>query len=287
MMLRGCGHGAALGQRLLVASAAQRSSVAAAAPGAVGLYRARQRRSVKPGIRDASSCRLFSTAERPAFGRSGVAATASRASAASTSGRDGNGERASGASRGSAVGAAASTSSQAEEDASASDEEAEEGEEEGKPTRGGRPDPRVPVKMTLQVPTPRGLKELLMVGNVIVEPSLAEMIEPADNQRITQSEYMQSCVSLAACPPPKYPEFAFIGRSNVGKSSLINLITGRKALAMVSKTPGARFVRTSVGFLQYFQAPRASVTLPLHISRRRNNSPPNRTAACSNTAPLL
>lgn len=37
-----------------------------------------------------------------------------------------------------------------------------------------------------------------------------------------------------------YPEFAVIGRSNVGKSSLINLLTGRKALAMVSKTPGGR-----------------------------------------------
>lgn len=40
------------------------------------------------------------------------------------------------------------------------------------------------------------------------------------------------------CPQSEMPEFAFIGRSNVGKSSLINLITNRKELAKVSKTPG-------------------------------------------------
>jgi GTP-binding protein len=40
------------------------------------------------------------------------------------------------------------------------------------------------------------------------------------------------------CPNSEFPEFAFIGRSNVGKSSLINLITNRKDLAKVSKTPG-------------------------------------------------
>ena len=43
---------------------------------------------------------------------------------------------------------------------------------------------------------------------------------------------------VSQCPPPDRPEFAFIGRSNVGKSSLINLITNRKELAKVSKTPG-------------------------------------------------
>ena len=40
------------------------------------------------------------------------------------------------------------------------------------------------------------------------------------------------------CPKTEFSEFAFIGRSNVGKSSLINLITNRKELAKVSKTPG-------------------------------------------------
>lgn len=40
------------------------------------------------------------------------------------------------------------------------------------------------------------------------------------------------------CPKDGQPEYAFIGRSNVGKSSLINMLTGRKALARVSNTPG-------------------------------------------------
>lgn len=40
------------------------------------------------------------------------------------------------------------------------------------------------------------------------------------------------------CPKSDLPEFAFIGRSNVGKSSLINMLTGRRELARVSKTPG-------------------------------------------------
>src|SRR5690606_22400527 len=47
-----------------------------------------------------------------------------------------------------------------------------------------------------------------------------------------------SAPNLAACPPATLPEFAFIGRSNVGKSSLINLLSERRELAKVSGTPG-------------------------------------------------
>ena len=47
-----------------------------------------------------------------------------------------------------------------------------------------------------------------------------------------------SAPDLRACPRWALPEFAFIGRSNVGKSSLINLLTGRRDLAKVSATPG-------------------------------------------------
>jgi len=43
---------------------------------------------------------------------------------------------------------------------------------------------------------------------------------------------------LEKCPPPQLPEFAFIGRSNVGKSSLINMLTNHKKLAKTSSTPG-------------------------------------------------
>ena len=56
--------------------------------------------------------------------------------------------------------------------------------------------------------------------------------------QIKSAEYCTSSVKLVQCPAPTLPEIAVIGRSNVGKSSLINLLTGRKELALVSKTPG-------------------------------------------------
>lgn len=50
--------------------------------------------------------------------------------------------------------------------------------------------------------------------------------------------YISSTTELKGCPEPSLPEYAFIGRSNVGKSSLINMITGRRHLAKTSSTPG-------------------------------------------------
>ena len=55
---------------------------------------------------------------------------------------------------------------------------------------------------------------------------------------IRKAEYIISSPSLEQCPKSDRPEYAFIGRSNVGKSSLINMITGRKNLAKTSSTPG-------------------------------------------------
>lgn len=49
---------------------------------------------------------------------------------------------------------------------------------------------------------------------------------------------MKSSSVLGECPKPDRPEYAFIGRSNVGKSSLINMLTGRKSLAKTSGRPG-------------------------------------------------
>ncbi|MDE2464892.1 MAG: YihA family ribosome biogenesis GTP-binding protein [Alphaproteobacteria bacterium] len=51
-------------------------------------------------------------------------------------------------------------------------------------------------------------------------------------------EFFAGAASLSALPPEGRAEFAFIGRSNVGKSSLVNALTGRNALARVSQTPG-------------------------------------------------
>jgi GTP-binding protein len=53
-----------------------------------------------------------------------------------------------------------------------------------------------------------------------------------------QARFIMSSPSLAACPRDDRPELAFAGRSNAGKSSALNTLCGRKALARVSKTPG-------------------------------------------------
>ncbi|MBO8143421.1 MAG: YihA family ribosome biogenesis GTP-binding protein [Thermodesulfobacterium sp.] len=51
-------------------------------------------------------------------------------------------------------------------------------------------------------------------------------------------EFVKSIYNLKELPPPKFPEIAFLGRSNVGKSSLINALLNRKKVARVSSTPG-------------------------------------------------
>jgi GTP-binding protein len=55
---------------------------------------------------------------------------------------------------------------------------------------------------------------------------------------IRQAEFVSSHADVKKSPPPDKPEFAFIGRSNVGKSSLINMLTNRKKLAKTSVKPG-------------------------------------------------
>jgi len=56
--------------------------------------------------------------------------------------------------------------------------------------------------------------------------------------RITEAKFVCSSTRVLQKPQRKLPEFAFIGRSNVGKSSLINMLCGNRKLAMTSATPG-------------------------------------------------
>lgn len=55
---------------------------------------------------------------------------------------------------------------------------------------------------------------------------------------ITSAEFISSSPNVTLCPKEAIPEYAFIGRSNVGKSSLINMLVERKKLAKTSVTPG-------------------------------------------------
>jgi len=55
---------------------------------------------------------------------------------------------------------------------------------------------------------------------------------------IISAKYIISSPGYKQCPPPDKPEYAFIGRSNVGKSSLINMLTNKQGLAKISGTPG-------------------------------------------------
>jgi len=56
--------------------------------------------------------------------------------------------------------------------------------------------------------------------------------------KIKSAEFVVSNSEVAKCPKNNLPEYAFIGRSNVGKSSLINMLTDRKSLAKTSGRPG-------------------------------------------------
>lgn len=56
--------------------------------------------------------------------------------------------------------------------------------------------------------------------------------------KITSADFVMSNTEVQKCPAPNKPEYAFIGRSNVGKSSLINMLSGRRKLAKISSTPG-------------------------------------------------
>jgi len=56
--------------------------------------------------------------------------------------------------------------------------------------------------------------------------------------KLSSATFISSFADVAKCPPPEKPEFAFIGRSNVGKSSLINMLVNMRKLAKTSVTPG-------------------------------------------------
>lgn len=69
-------------------------------------------------------------------------------------------------------------------------------------------------------------------------PTGAAELERGRRLFAAESRFVAAADRPTALPPERLPEIAFVGRSNVGKSSLLNALTGRNALARVSRTPG-------------------------------------------------
>jgi GTP-binding protein len=65
------------------------------------------------------------------------------------------------------------------------------------------------------------------------------MSKPTTETRVVHAEFVAGAVDIEGLPPPTRMEVAFAGRSNVGKSSLLNAMVQRKSLARTSNTPGA------------------------------------------------
>ena len=74
---------------------------------------------------------------------------------------------------------------------------------------------------------------------------------------IISATYIKSSALISQCPEHKQPEYAFIGRSNVGKSSLINMLTGQKHLAKTSATPGKTLL---INHFEIHSAPISALT---------------------------
>jgi GTP-binding protein len=70
------------------------------------------------------------------------------------------------------------------------------------------------------------------------DPDRAEWLEAGRKLFAQACDFVTGVADLAQLPPMRLPEVAFSGRSNVGKSSLINALTGRRQLARISQTPG-------------------------------------------------
>ncbi|XP_011013238.1 PREDICTED: GTP-binding protein At2g22870-like [Populus euphratica] len=77
-----------------------------------------------------------------------------------------------------------------------------------------------------------GLSARILKGSNIV------LSKYARDARVVQAEFIKSSVKTEDCPSDGLPEFALVGRSNVGKSSLLNSLVRRKKLALTSKKPG-------------------------------------------------
>ncbi|KAI5403371.1 hypothetical protein KIW84_050803 [Lathyrus oleraceus] len=105
-----------------------------------------------------------------------------------------------------------------------------------------------PIQVSTITPKPEtlSLEKLFVPPNTHVTHENARILNGsnillsnyATDAKIIQADFVKSSVGTGDCPSDGLPEFALVGRSNVGKSSLLNSIVRRKNLALTSKKPG-------------------------------------------------
>lgn len=90
----------------------------------------------------------------------------------------------------------------------------------------------IPQETDISGDDPSSLTARVLKGSNIV------LSKYARDAQVAQADYVKSSVRTEDCPADGLPEFALVGRSNVGKSSLLNSLVRRKRLALTSKKPG-------------------------------------------------
>lgn len=92
----------------------------------------------------------------------------------------------------------------------------------------------VPPETQVSVDDPNLSARILKGSNIVLSKYTRDA-------QVVQAEFIKSSVRTEDCPSDGLPEFALVGRSNVGKSSLLNSLVRRKRLALTSKKPGNQF----------------------------------------------
>ncbi|KAL6006238.1 hypothetical protein ACLOJK_040284 [Asimina triloba] len=114
------------------------------------------------------------------------------------------------------------------------------------------PDSEVPEETQIEVPfeklfIPPGVEvsgDKSALSRRVLKGSNIVLSDYAADAQISQAEFVKSSKRTADCPSDGLPEFALVGRSNVGKSSLLNSLVRRKRLALTSKKPGSSLPKT-------------------------------------------
>ena len=88
---------------------------------------------------------------------------------------------------------------------------------------------------------------------------------------VKSARFVISNTDINKCPNDGKPEYAFIGRSNVGKSSLINMVTGHRKLAMTSATPGKTLLITLLSTTSGILSICRDMAMQREASRRMNS----------------